>query len=414
MKKIQILSVIAVVCFVQMVMMSGCSTRQGTPVIDQDSTRVWLPKHDTAVNAHILLCRKISKKSGRLIDVGNEFNLGEKESVKAFVKLDNRFFYGDKELMFHFDWIDQDGNSFFMKKIFLTAEDTASSIFSSVSMSPESRQPGDYLFRVYFFRELIAEKQFKVLPADTTPITNDFTANINFCKKLDKKTGELIDQDTVFEIKEKGRITAVVDLRNRKPASDKELLLELNWIGPDGKSFYSKEIDLNPNDTVSKINSSVSAESRSPGSYLFRISIDGEILGEENFSLIPEIKVSKPVVPSINAQIALSKGVDKNTDQQVNIDSVFNINKKGKIHAFAKLQNRKAYAGTDLKLTIDWIGNDGKSFYKKQIEISANDTTSIIRSAISISPETRLPGNYQVKVVLSKKVIGIRKFRLVQ
>ena len=142
--------------------------------------------------------------------------------------------------------------------------------------------------------------------------------------------------------------------------------------------------------------------------------MEGISIAEKEFSLIPEVKAIKPIVPSVTAQIILSKGVDKKTGQPVHIDSVFNINKKGKIHAFAKLPNRHKYLNQELKLRLDWIGPDGKSFYKKQVDIPANDTTSVINSAISISPETRQPGNYQVRISLSKKTIGVKKFKLIQ
>lgn len=411
--KILLISTTAII-LIWIMLLSGCTTRHAVPVIDRDSTSVYLPQKEGDIVARITLCRKISKKTGRLIGEGTAFHLGKEESVRALIQLENHIPGGNRDLMIHFDWIDHDENSVFTKKIYVTPDDTATSLMSSISLSPENRLPGEYLFRVFLFRELIAEKKFRVLPPDTIPITDRFSADITLCRKIDKKTGELTDVDSVFEIKEKGRITAVTSIRHLLPSKEQELILNMIWVGPDGKSFYSKELEIKAEDSVSVLNTSVSSENRELGKYQFRLTLNDEIIAEKNFRLIPEQVKPKQVVPSINALINLGKGFDKKSGELTGIDSVFSIAKKGKVQAVIYLSNLEKYRSKALKFNVDWAGNDGKSFYRKEIEIPANDTTSFIKSSISITPETRIPGNFQVKVSLNRKVIGSKKFRLVQ
>jgi uncharacterized protein YcfL len=185
-KSITFTSLIGLVAILLQVM-PACSSRNETPFMDADSA-----KKSDGISAKMTLCRKVSKKTGKLIDAGNVFTIKEDEMVHAIVELENRFAYGDRELMFHFDWIDKDGSDLFMKRIDLAPDDTTATIKSSVSISPEKRQPGEYLVRLYLFRELIAEKKFELLPesSDTVSIKEPVPAKDVPTKKTGKKTGK--------------------------------------------------------------------------------------------------------------------------------------------------------------------------------------------------------------------------------
>ncbi len=102
--------------------------------------------------------------------------------------------------MFHVDWIDPEGRSFYLKRIDLLPGDSTASLISSISVSPDKRLPGKYLLRIYLFRELIAEKYFEL--RDSAKVEKIY-GDIVFFKSIDKESGEMKGVDTVFEIKEK-------------------------------------------------------------------------------------------------------------------------------------------------------------------------------------------------------------------
>lgn len=188
----KILILIVLMNIILVLLFPACSSRIDTPVTDADSTIIYLPKNDQDITAAITLYRKISKKTGKLIGEGTVFNVEKDEMVNALVELDNHFAYDDRELMFHVHWIDSDGNDLFMKRIDLASGDSATTIKSSISISPEKRQPGDYLVRLYLFRELIAEKKFELLPEslDTIVTKEPVPEKITPGKKSGKKTGK--------------------------------------------------------------------------------------------------------------------------------------------------------------------------------------------------------------------------------
>ncbi len=146
-----------------LILMPACSTRYQEPVTGAGSTIVYLPKYAGDISAKITFCRKISKKTGKLIDTGTVFTISNDEMVHAVVDLENRQAYKDEILMLHLEWINQDGSELFRKRIDLAPADSASVLKSSISISPDKRQPGEYLLQVYLFRELIAEKKFSLL-----------------------------------------------------------------------------------------------------------------------------------------------------------------------------------------------------------------------------------------------------------
>ena len=268
--------------------LSGCSSRNDSPTISEDSTIVYSPKQPEGITAKITLCRKVGKKTGKRIGTGTVFYIKEKTKVHAFFDLKNRKSFADKEMMFHIEWIGPDGKSFYRKRIDLLQDDSSSTINSSISITPAKRQQGSYKVRFFLFRELIAEKKFEL--RDFVPITGkefDITANITLCRKVGKKTGKRIGAGTVFTIKKKAKVRAIIDLENRDDYLDKALKFEVEWIEPNGKSFYKKKIDLSPGDSTSTIKSSISItpKKRQPGNYIFRVYLYKTLLSEKNFEL---------------------------------------------------------------------------------------------------------------------------------
>ncbi len=89
---------------------------------------------------------------------------------------------------------------------------------------------------------MIAEKKFKLLPAliVTPAVIEDRAPHKLLYRKKSKKTGKLIGEGPVFEIKNKQRVRASVELMNRFGFADYELISHIYWIGPDSGSFYRK------------------------------------------------------------------------------------------------------------------------------------------------------------------------------
>ncbi len=141
---------------------SGCSSRSEVPVVEPDSTLSYPAKKPDGITASITLCRDVSKKTGKRLGTGRVFTLAKGARVHAFVDLENPYALGQRLLKFHLVWSTADGNVFYQKQIAFDPSDEDTMLKSSISIRPSRRDPGDYTFRVYLFRELIAEKNFRL------------------------------------------------------------------------------------------------------------------------------------------------------------------------------------------------------------------------------------------------------------
>ena len=266
-------------------LLAGCAERMSEQLVLPDSTIVYPAKDSNDISATITLSRYFGQKTGRQWGITEVFPIKDDENVYAVVELGNRMKNIDRELLFHLDWLRPDGKSVYMKETLLPAGDSAFRLESAVSSAPGSRKPGKYSLRVYLFRELIAEKYFELKnEGEIGKISGD----IIFFKSMDKETGEIKGEDTVFVIKKKGILRAQVSLKNLNIYKDEELPVRLEWIGPDGESFYSKKSEIKPSDTLSVVNGSISItpDKREPGIYSLRVLWFDEIVAEKKFELI--------------------------------------------------------------------------------------------------------------------------------
>jgi hypothetical protein len=145
---------------------TGCSSRVETPVVEADSTLVYPPKDPDGVKASITFCERVSKRTGRRRGVGQDFTMAKKAKVRAVVDLENTTLQDDPILPFHIVWLRPDGKTIYKKRIEYTPGDSLTMLQSSLSIPPDRRDPGTYSLRVYLFRELIAEKFFRVHPPE--------------------------------------------------------------------------------------------------------------------------------------------------------------------------------------------------------------------------------------------------------
>jgi hypothetical protein len=146
---------------------SGCTDRINPPQTLDDSTIVYQSKSITGSLPKITLSNKISKKTGKPFKPGRVFKLQDEAKIFASVELEKQTKDNPQALMFHIDWIDSAGNSFYKKRIEISQDDSLESITSSISISPQKRQTGNYSVRLYLFRELIAEKKFQLVKSIT-------------------------------------------------------------------------------------------------------------------------------------------------------------------------------------------------------------------------------------------------------
>ncbi len=138
----------------------SCSSRSETPVAGPDSTLSYPARQPGGVAASITLCRGVGKKSGKRLGAGQVFTIDKGAKVYAFVDLENSLALGQRDLALHLVWLNPDGSTLYAKQVSYTPGD--SSPWSSISATPGKREPGRYTFRVYLFRELIAEKSFRL------------------------------------------------------------------------------------------------------------------------------------------------------------------------------------------------------------------------------------------------------------
>ena len=293
----------------------NCSDRLDIPTIEKDSTIVYPSKSENGISAKITLSNKISKKTGKPLKAGTIFKLQNKAKVYASIGLINCKSANQKELMLHIDWVDSTGNSFFIKRIDFSPSDSSSSIKSSISTSPPKRKAGNYTVRVYLFRELIAEKKFQLIESfqDSATVkkkikseknienqksikpkvkTEIIEANILLCRKVSKKTGKPIGAGTVFTIKDKANVKAIVNFERQEIKTNEQMKFYFNWIGLDGKLFYKKRVVYTTSNPSFSISSSISItpEKRQPGIYTLQVIFRKKIIAEQKFELVAQTK----------------------------------------------------------------------------------------------------------------------------
>ena len=185
----------------------------------ENSTTIYPSKSANGIEASITFCEKIKNETREPANEGIVFTLDNDSKVYSIVNLKNRELNNDKDLMFHIDWLDSKGNSFFKKRIDLSNDDSSSTLMSLINISPDKRESGKYSLRVYLFRELIAEKNFKLINAFLEPpavvnneLIENIIANITFCKGISKKTKKLFGVGNKFEIKKKVKVLAIIKL----------------------------------------------------------------------------------------------------------------------------------------------------------------------------------------------------------
>jgi len=289
MKKIKAKTKFLVLIPALLLLLAGCSSRIDGPVVGDDATITYPAKQSEDISATISFCRRIDKKTGEGIGEGLVFSMIESAVLYAVTDFENQYKHLANGLMFHYDWIGPNGKSLFCKQIEVPPGDSTSSITSSISISPEKREAGEYNFKLYYFRELIAEKSFTLLPEllVTPEVAKELAPEITLYRKVSKKTGKLIGEGSIFKMKSKRKVRAAIEIKNRFAFGEQELMFHIEWIGPGGESIYRKRYDFYPVDSTSIIESSISIspDKRLAGDYKFQLLLFNKLIAEQTFEL---------------------------------------------------------------------------------------------------------------------------------
>lgn len=392
-------------------MLSGCANRVDTPNITDDQSKVYKLKDGNDVVENIQFCRKIDRETEALVGVGDDFIIMDEGRIQAIVTLSDYILDKESLSMFHFDWISSSGYTTYLRRVDFTPEESTDFIRSSISITPDIRTPGKYKLRIYYFRELIAEKNFELLPEFDPSLYNlqTLSENLVICKKT-KKSGEPIGAGTEFNQSNKGSIRASFKLDNEFIVNQKEHLYRIDWFkNGDTVAFYRKHVDVLAGDSLKYISSSlsVSPDKREPGEYIVVLNLFGQPIAQEEFTLLPPLDYS-----AIKAAIILYKKKSKKTGKLIGKGTQFEIGKKKKVRAIVNISGLDEFVGKDLDFKLRWIGPDGKAVYSKTYNVNPDNSTSTIKSSISITPGKRKPGEFTFQVYLSGEILGEKKFVL--
>lgn len=299
----------------------GCASRENSPKTLDDSTIIYPSKSENGIYATITFSNKLSKKTGKPVKADTLFKLNDKAKLFVTIDLVNHNSINQKVLMLHINWLDSACNSLYKKQINFAPTDSSSSITSSISISPQKRKIGIYMVRIYLFRELIAEKKFRLVEShpDSQTVkkkdssikkikpnkkadvekskklnvkTEIIKADIVLCRKVSKKSGKPIGAGNVFTIKEKAKIRAIVSFEKQEIKTNEQMNFYFNWIGPNGKSFYKKRVIYTTSNSSFTISNSISIipEKREVGTYILQVLFEKKIIAEQKFELVAQTK----------------------------------------------------------------------------------------------------------------------------
>ena len=357
-----------------------------------------------SIEKNLVLANSIDNKTGQTVGEGTEFRIMNDGWVEASLDLSTYFHGNDKDLMIHLDWVDEKGISFYKKMQILVADSTK--VNTAISISPELRQAGNYTLNVYAFRELVASKQFILLP--TFKIDKSLKETIKLETRANKKTTKHKASNPIIPLMDDKWIKATIKLKNKPKTTKKELLYQLNWIDSKGEIFYKKRYAVLSKEKKSTLDCSVEVapNKKEVGNYKIQLLVFGNTIAEKKFTLKPALDAKK-----IHAEITLCKAFVN--DKKIGVSTNFAIGKNNKVSAIFDLDNCLAFGDKEqLHFKVSWVGVDGKKFYSKRFNFKAKEAKKTLLSTISIPPNKREQGKYKVQLYLFNQVISESDFIL--
>lgn len=111
---------------------------------------------------------------------------------------------------------------------------------------------------MYLFDQLIESAEFR-LKVKPKIVFKPIRAYLKPGEKIVNETGEIIGEASSYEIMEKGKVRAVLNIQNWGSHKKQKQKLRFKWINPDGKSLFIKTIDIPSVKTELTFSSSISA-----------------------------------------------------------------------------------------------------------------------------------------------------------
>ncbi len=248
--------------------------------------------------------------------------------------------------------------------------------------------------------------------------SNGIEASIILFKGIDSKT-KLPLTSNAFTIGKNSKVYAYVELVKHYPNQNKDLMLHIDWIDPEGNSFYKKRVDISKTDSTYEIKSAISIEpgKRDSGNYSVKIYLFRELIAEKNFLLslynIDSLKLfSNNFSYRLSADITIADKYNKDKRMSIDTGDVFYLKNKGRIYASVDLVNRNLFPKTEIESELTWSDPHDSVFYTKQIVLTQYDSIPVLNSSVSIDPKYRKPGKYKLKVYIYGNLVGGRSFLL--
>lgn len=263
---------------------AGCAPKSS----DHSSGNKGLPDDRGKGQAKISLYKAGSQSQA--ISADSVFSINDDDYLHAQVILKEDQKNDISPGMYHLVWVGPDGEAFFTKRIDVI--DTVAPYIpeSSISLPSDKRQPGKYCLKVYDFREPLAEKYFRLIPAgEINPeLAAKFLPEIVLDDHSENHSDNKDFENPVFTLREHGWLRA--GIRLNLPAGLKNGICDfvISWSGPDGEPFFTKEFAVKTGKSRVVLQSSISIPpgKRDPGKYNISLLLQDELLAKKQFSLV--------------------------------------------------------------------------------------------------------------------------------
>ncbi len=396
---------------------SGCASRDFTPEMMEDSTIVYSSSDGNGINAQIKLYRNLYN-SDDLPDNLTKFRLKNNVNLIARIYLKNTDKYIGENLMFHIDWIDNQGESFYLKRIDLTPQKKDNEFISAISLDTSGRAPGNYSIKVYLFRELIAGKNFtleKAYPLFPLAEIDNLKHNLILYRKYSRKKGKYYGVKGPYRQKENAWLRAKLELPNIKKFREYDFDFKFEWRAPDGNPFYTKELNIPPGKKVKSLKTAIpiSEDKRERGNYTLNMFLNDSLLEIKKFELIPEYPDYSPEeVKKINTELTLYRKKSKKSGKLIGKGNSFQIKKGRKVRADIRFSNLKKVKNLKPEGKIIWKNPSGKTIYTQSFKLPSKSDKKLVTSALSISKGKRKPGKYKIEVYIFREQVAGKEFTL--
>ncbi len=348
-------------------------------------------------DAEVILYRRKNPETGKPTGTSGTFTLMKEAYLHARLNTDS--LPHTKAYQLHFQWINPDGESFYTKEVI----DTAGHIEpeSAISLNPETRPPGKYRLRIYYYRELLAEKSFELLPAwkpdkEISVQPPDFY--ISSYGGQPEKT-----RDSSFVLMKKTKLL----MKFKTPAltGKRQWLYHVDWKDETGRLISRKHYEGN---SMLASSLSLSPSTRSAGQYAVEIYLFDHLLARKNFRLLPPYDLS-----GVETGISFCPFYDKKNKRKTEFRNTYNVGEKAAVNACIRLTDKEHRIKTGVWLVeLKWMNNQGKSFYTKKYKLQPNGNSVYLTGKISLSPEKRTPGEYSLQVLMFHETVASKGFRI--